>query len=345
MSNCGTDQQGKDPLQGKQGLVAFLFLTLGSVILLVASDPLLGCASPAAYAPTISRISASIWPQGYVYMMVAIVLMSNIFIEQVNVLASNRAAVMAARPPSECRATNWAMHIYVERIMRTGMQLALFTAIIPDLADSCDLAGEGDTCFVRILGVMHLAGIGSGMVVSVAMCVWRMRLALQLLPPSDDADAMRWRVLKVSNACVVAWACALLGMVVLPAALFDPPPASPPVQHICILHTTRAACEGQQVRERDPSVLKAGVLADWPCEWDALAPLQLPACTNPQCGEWLTVNRFSITCEFLALMFWVHIMAYTLTVTQDVEVERTYGDPFTVGRHAAPTVAEEEVLL
>lgn len=63
----------KPPLHGTLYPIWILILGLTVVLEGWALPDSLGCSSPAAYGPTISRISASILSQGYTYMLVIFV--------------------------------------------------------------------------------------------------------------------------------------------------------------------------------------------------------------------------------------------------------------------------------
>ena len=79
----------KAGLNGKLGLVMFMLLTLGSTLLLGVLNPALGCKSAAAYGATISRLSGSVFVQGYVYMMVAITVISIVLMEGISDLSAS----------------------------------------------------------------------------------------------------------------------------------------------------------------------------------------------------------------------------------------------------------------
>ena len=174
----------KAPLGGGLVLVTVLFVDLGFTLHYRVLDSWLGCDSPAAYAASISRVSASMVWQGYTFMIVALCFLAYIFTRVI-------AQVDSQYPKARLLAGStlpWKLGTMGNGLMRIGFSMTAFTAVMPDEANNCALLGplsskhinHYDLCPEGLISNVHLAGIAGGIAVSTVGVILRLRFIFKI---------------------------------------------------------------------------------------------------------------------------------------------------------------------
>ena len=299
------------------GLVHIILGTLAVVIsiLVVNAD----CGSPAAYAATISRVSASILAEGYVFMFVALTLFAYMFCRRVGELAWERNGGWDHSP--------WRLVSITDRTMMVGVLLTVVTGVVPDGADNCDLDGDGEVdptvkdCRAHVFRHLHILGIGLGILISAVSAVVR---AVKIFWRQKNKSPDVYNLLRLRLSFGI-FCCSAVGVIVFLVVFFVIQSQVKEAQsmHLCVKYTTKDTCEGAGLPRTwlDATAdVNLGNMS-WPCSWNDAALVTDPyPCTNPNCGvEVLHKNANCIISEFDLLMFWLTTMLLVLQLMASQE--------------------------
>jgi len=331
-------------LEGKTGLTyGFIFILM--VVTLRHTSPRIGCQSASAYGATISRVSASIVSEGYVYMAVSLTSLNMLSLTEVHHISLNRLKKKLRRGD---KMVPW------ENLIRAGLILTMLTAFLPDRASDCHILGfrqsilDGDICYESLLGDIHLLGIGLGTVLSLMGCLGRLRESLLLVRPQMALSHASTLVTHEVRKALIHLACALIVLVCAGVTFLaiGGKVSEPARMHICLHYDTKATCEGAILWERAISRHeRRALLEQWPCRWNASTPFSARACTNPTCGESQWYNKLRIAAEFVLLAFWVVAMVYALLVIRYIEIEECFNPARRFGAEPTRESQGEEIHL
>ena len=156
--------------------VAFFLMTyltkakLGSLLLVIPSLDSLAvviyvilddsCDSAAAYAKSISMVSASIIKEGYTFMFVCLVAVALIVQLRITRLTTNRAA----------RGDLYDKSHYLDKFMQYAIPLVCLTAVLPDRSNNCKLYDDPKACgghAYPLIHEIHIIGIAGGMLLTI----------------------------------------------------------------------------------------------------------------------------------------------------------------------------------
>ena len=309
------------------------------------------CTSPGGYAASISRVSGSIFFEGYVFMFVSLVTVAVYILGRINFIQDHKIQRLADKRPRKagrllrsgtmavkamkgrlmdrCCASDDVARKRCDMVLRYAIILVCITAVVPDRADNCDLDPSAGACNNRNMRTMHFIGIGGG--VSITLFAALARAVLTTMELNADGscsltmkelyttDKGKLRARYALGAALLAALAALGFLVAFMWVLADPEEAAD--MHLCILYDSRAACLGEHVPRRWYN-LTVAELGAWPCEWDDAALVTESPCVNPKCedGDVLHDNQLRIVCEFHLLLFWIVTLLCTVMLMEDAEV-------------------------
>ena len=297
------------------------------------------CSSPGGYAASISRVSASIYSEGYVFMFIALITIAVYLLRRINFVQemilrrTSRIRLLTCGSPTKAAADALAKafedtdqgrapgdaytrRFRCDRALRYGIVLTGITGVIPDRADDCDLDPSVGSCSNRIMRKLHLAGIGAGVAITLVAALARMACTFSLYTTDKGKKRARFAV-----GLAVLATLATLGFLVAFMIVLDPQKDEAAEMHLCTLYTSRAACVGEHVPRRWYN-LTVDELGAWPCRWDDAAIVTEKPCTNPDCkdGDHLAIMQASIICEFHLLLYWIVTLMCALMLMEDAEV-------------------------
>ncbi len=304
------------------------------------------CTSPGGYAASISRVSGSIFFEGYVFMFVSLVTVAVYILGRINFIQDHKIQQLADKRPRRAgrllKSGSWRCDVTerccvsddvarkrCDTVLRYAIILVCITAVVPDRADNCDLDESAGSCNNRNMRTMHFVGIGGG--VSITLFAGLARAVLTTMELNADGscsltmkelyttDKGKWRARYALGMALLSALVALGFLVAFMIVLADPEEAAD--MHLCILYNSRAACLGEHVPERWYN-LTVAELGAWPCEWDDAALVTESPCTNPKCedGDVLHDNQLRIVCEFHLLLYWIVTLLCTVMLMEDAEV-------------------------
>ena len=127
-------------------LVPFMFFGLAVIVSSVLTDD---CWSPAAYLASISGICASIYQQGYAFMMVALTTVATVFLTRINDVIQrcheNRNVSIDIVSVYCGFFERWKVkHTLTDLSMSVSCVLVVLTGIIPDNAHNCQSGDDGE---------------------------------------------------------------------------------------------------------------------------------------------------------------------------------------------------------
>jgi hypothetical protein len=278
------------------------------------------CWSPAGYAATISRISASILPEGYVFMFVALTMFAYLFCRRVNYMAWVRnggTSIGIINRSPRCTTPS-----VTDRVMMIGVMLTVVTGIVPDKADNCDLDGDHqvdstvDECGALFVRLVHIIGIGIGIATSASTAAVRAVYIFKLHKDQSPEVYNQFR-LRVAFGIFISSAVLVIIFLIVFMGVIQPQVKEAQSMHLCIIYSTKDTCEGTGLPQtwRDAT---ADVNMSWPCVWNEAALVTDPyPCTNPTCGEdVLRMNSNCVISEFNLLMFWLTTMMLVLLLME-----------------------------
>lgn len=311
----------KAPLRGRMWLVVILFGDLGILIYMFLDDSQ-ECTREVAYASTISRISASIHPECYVFMMVSLIILAMTFKGQMELVKENRKDNFV--PESDMP---WVFPTVSEQMIIIGFAMTTLTAVLPDFASNSALvAFEDRAVHISILSRIHIIGIIGGIVLSCVGCMLRTFFSLMIIPRTEHEGlrdivrkqrSIRYELSIITLGTIALIYCALTFML---SPVHDAPAA-----YICTLYETKEMCEGAAFAARTGT---EELFANWPCVWNPSVSLTHRACSNPTCDPYLPGNSQHLVFEYLTLLYWVLICSWCLMLIENVEVDMKYGNPF-----------------
>ena len=297
------------------------------------------CSSPGGYAASISRVSASIYSEGYVFMFIALTTIAVYLLRRINFIqemivrrtskirllkcgSPAKAAVDALAKDLEEGDKGWAAgqnytrRFQCDRALRYGIVLTCITGVIPDRADNCGLDPSAGSCSNHIMRIWHIAGIGAGVAITLVAALARMACTFSIYTTDKGKKRARFAV-----GLAVLATLATLGFLVAFMIVLDPQKDEAAEMHLCTLYTSRAACVGEHVPRRWYN-LTVDELGAWPCRWDDAAIVTEKPCTNPDCkdGDHLAIMQASIICEFHLLLYWIVTLMCALMLMEDAEV-------------------------
>ena len=312
------------------------------------------CTSPGGYAASISRVSGSIFFEGYVFMFVSLVTVAVYILGRINFIQDHKIQRLADKRPRKvgkllrsgtmavkamkgrlmdrCCASADDARKRCDTVLRYAIILVCITAVVPDRADNCDLDPNAGSCNNRNMRTMHFIGIGGGVSITLFAALARAvlttmelnadgscSLTMKKLYTTDKGKGRKWRARYALGSALLAALAALGFLVAFIIVLADPEEAAD--MHLCILYDSRAACLGEHVPERWYN-LTVAELGAWPCEWDDAALVTESPCVNPKCedGDVLHDNQLRIVCEFHLLLFWIVTLLCTVMLMEDAEV-------------------------
>lgn len=301
------------------GLMLIPVMFFGLAIVLAQTSLHDACWSPAAYLFSISGICASIFKEGYAFMLVSLTAAAMLLINRIN-----GVGLYLRGPLYNVQGWWCARHGLTEMTMKTSLVLVTLTGIIPDFAHNCDLSPVA--CTVQpIFHSVHIAGIGLGMLGCQTSGMVRMvRMLLDEMHHPNRAT--RGNVPRfVAATCVlvamfIAWVV-FLGMFLLSEG------TNTPIVHICSLYRSEAACSGQLL----PASWKMALNSTWPCSWRDDAPITAEAlCVDHSCkeGDHLYNMQTLLVSEYNALLIWLTSIA---GVTMMMEHQAFGTDELTAG--------------
>ena len=277
----------------------------------------MGCQSPAAYGSTISRIAASIIPNGYVFITVTLCMLALIFITEVDVITRNR--VKHYHPAQK---VPWKLAVVSELMIRLGFGLTTVTALLPDEADNCHVLPGERWCWQDIIRTLHLAGMALGMGMSTLGALLRLRFTIKILPTPMRGHAQGPPLF--SSLAIIGLASAFLILVAL-VYLYTGQSGTYDAQkmHICIHYADERSCEGSIMEQRTPvSTIHGASPIPWPCSWKPNASFAEMACVDDGCDRVLGPNKTKIVLEYLSLIYWLLVVGWVVSFIQDVEVNQ-----------------------
>ena len=295
------------------------------------------CSSPGGYAASISRVSASIYFEGYVFMFIALTTIAVYLLRRINFVQemilrrTSKIRLLTCGSPTKAAADALAKafedtdqgraprdaytrRFRCDRALRYGIVLTCITGFVPDRADNCDLDPSAGSCSNRIMRTLHIAGIGAGVAITLVAALARMACTFSIYTTDKGKKRARFVVCMAVLATL-----ATLGF--LGAFWFRPETDEAAEMHLCTLYTSRAACVGEHVPRRWYN-LTVDELGAWPCRWDDAAIVTEKPCTNPDCkdGDSLAIMQASIVCEFHLLLYWIVTLMCALMLMEDAEV-------------------------
>ena len=302
-------------------LVLVIMGALAFVISTFVNNPT--CASPAAYGATISRVSASILKEGYVFMFVSLTIFSSIFGRRVNFLQYSKKGLTRVLPVgsvgtidrSSVECYDPGLEGMTDRIMILAVMLTVVTGIVPDRADNCALDPAHSSCLGATYRTVHSLGIALGVGISAIAAVVR---AVHIYRLHGGASRETYNTFRLRCACGIllfSFSMMVLFLLVFFGAL-QPNVQEAYAMHLCVTFDTREICEGTGV----PSSWRAATSnanLSWPCVWDDAASVTSTPCINPQCGEdVIRVNANTIIAEYNLLLYWLTTMVNLLLIVE-----------------------------
>ena len=290
------------------------------------------CTSPAAYAASISRVSASIWPEGYVFMFVYLTFIAYMLLDKISVLELERHRLRfhdkldrfddkeGELGGHRSHKDQWCDKLYwCEKLMRWGVVLTTLSAVLPDAANDCVPEYEGDwnTCKEYRLSQLHTSGIGGGVLISMVGAFMHALMTAGRI----DRDKVRNRAWVVRSlvwlSCVMALAFTLLFFLAPiiwpyrldPHGLTGEAHGQAKLVHICSRYETKATCQSPEHWRLHLDLTQnewnhTGALPGWNCMWDETSTSSTKFCTVECDKDNLYTRQFKIVCEFLMLIFW-----------------------------------------
>lgn len=269
--------------------VPILFNALGATVNVLLTDD---CESAAAYAGSISKVSASIIKEGYVFMFVSLILVALIVLQRIGRIKRERMRreFKAGTPPDESPSSWWkaleSVNFWDNCLQLTIIFVAL-TAVFPDAANNCSLYENPSECggdHYPTAHYIHVVGIAGGMLFSLMSAIPRFILTVK--DKLGTEDGWRYKYMgAILLSCVLMWAFNVAAFLLVDAT------SEPPVMHICRLYTTSSSCNGDElppawkarsvIEDVPQRGLKAG---EWPCTWHEESELYTSyLCTDDNC--------------------------------------------------------------
>ena len=290
---------------------AFLDCLAFAIVRVIDADD---CTTAAGYAGSISKVSASIMHEGYVFMFVSLTLVAYVVTTRVDWNIKRRVRIHATPFPL------WRNdRYYINDIaLQWGAVIVVLTAVIPDYANNCvldPLMGK-ETCRDDALHYLHIAGIGAGVLISTVCALIRAGRTVADHWNTYANTEYRGRA-SASFALLLLCASIMAGFLI--AFLRNSSELEPPAVHICINYHSEGACHGDEL----PARLRAAALeideplrnktaGVWPCVWNDDALSEQAPCTDPRCADGRRMEKlsFGLVAEFNGLFLWLIVSAH-----------------------------------